>query len=326
MSIFVVVWHMDGGGRSLIFSKDRYLEHIFTVSDFVNFHLLLLAVPTFIFISIYLYASKPISVSALKKRFVRIATLLFFWPIAAISYHKGYEGLLSIIPSSPVDFIYKVLSAGNTAYYFFSSLIICLFITHFFLLINRNLQLSVLFISTALLAFLPQLTKISGFYPLTAYWSPLNFIPASFAAAVFSQNEQIIFNNRSKFLFFSVLLCVLFSIIEWRYSVGEMFFLGQKCAIPIYTRTSLLFAVFSIFVLALDPSIKSNSLINFMSKYSLALYCLHPFLMKPATIFVSTFFQNEIVRLYAPIMLVVIFSYFLAIILRKYYLKEEVLM
>ena len=43
MSVFVVVWHMKGAGQSLIFS-DQYHKHVFTISDFVNFHILLLAV------------------------------------------------------------------------------------------------------------------------------------------------------------------------------------------------------------------------------------------------------------------------------------------
>ena len=78
VSVFVVIWHMGGGGCSLIFSKEAYLGHVLTLSDFVNFHLLLLAVPTFIFISIYLYASKPICTTSLTKQLSRILVLLSF--------------------------------------------------------------------------------------------------------------------------------------------------------------------------------------------------------------------------------------------------------
>lgn len=325
MSIFVVVWHMGGGGRSLIFSKEGYLEHVFTVSDFVNFHLFLLAVPTFIFMSIYLYTSKPISISTLKKRLARIIILLLFWPIALILYQKGHQGLLAIAPNSPADFVYTALCAGNTIYYYFTSLIICLFISHLYLLLNRKLQLLVFLISLILLTSLPQLTKISGLYRLSAYWSPLNFIPLSFAAALLSQYEDIILKNRNRVLLISVILCVFFSIFEWKYSVGKIFFPGQGYAIPAYTRTSILFAVFSIFVIALSPSIKSNSVINFMARYSLSLYCLHPFFIGFAKKCVSAFTQNDTISLYASILLLVLFSYFIAVILRRYFLREEVI-
>jgi len=34
MSIFVVIWHMGGGGSSLIFSKSDFAKHTFVFSDF----------------------------------------------------------------------------------------------------------------------------------------------------------------------------------------------------------------------------------------------------------------------------------------------------
>ncbi len=240
MSIFVVIWHMGGGGRSLIFSEDAYLEHVFTVSDFINFHLLLLAVPTFIFVSIFLYSLKPTSITGFKKQVLRVFLLLSFWPIALIIYKNGYQGLIVIVPSSPVEVVYKVLLAGNTIYYFFTSLIICLFVAHLFLQLNRKLQIPVFLASTVLLVALPLLTKMTGFYPLSAYWSPLNFIPLSFAAVLFALNRISVVKNRITILLLSLILCVLFSIFEWKYSVGQIFIPGQGHAIPAYTRTSLL--------------------------------------------------------------------------------------
>lgn len=325
MSIFVVIWHMSGVDRSLIFSEDLYLKHVFTVSDFVNFHMLLLAVPTFIFVSIYLYASKPVSITGLKKHFTRLFLLLSFWPIVFILYKNGYQGLHTIAPSSLVDFVYTVLRAGHTIYYFFTSLIICLLIVHFFIQLNRKLQLSIFLISIILLVSLPQLTKITGFYPLSAYWSPLNFIPLSFAAALFAQNKNDILEHSKIVLLFLVVLWVFFSIFEWKYSVGQIFFPGQGYAIPAYTRISLLFAVIAIFILALSPRIKANSIIKYMARYSLALYCIHPFLINPVKKFITIFIQNETAGLYVSILFVVVFSYSIAILLKKYYLKEELI-
>jgi membrane-bound acyltransferase YfiQ involved in biofilm formation len=326
MSVFVVVWHMGGGGWSTIFYEDEYLKHVFTVSDFLNFHILLLSVPTFIFISIFLYASKPISIQYFIKRLSRITILLSFWPIAFILCDKGYQGLLAIVPTSSIHSVYIVLNAGNTIYYFFTSLIICLFVSHLILYMNLKFQLSLFFISIVFLASLPQLTMITSFYPLSACWNPLNFIPFTFAAVILAQNMDFILGKSKVIVLLSIVLCVFFSIIEWKYYVGEIFFPGQGCGIPIYTRTSLLFAVFALFTLALRPEIKANVVIKFMARYSLALYCLHPFLIGLVKRFVAALIQNDTVGLYLSIILVILLSYSIGVLLRKYYFRKGVIM
>jgi surface polysaccharide O-acyltransferase-like enzyme len=328
MSIFVVIWHMDGGGRSLIFSTDRYLEHAFSVSDFINFHLLLLAVPTFIFLSIYLYASKPASLATLRERFSRVLILLLFWPTALIIYKHSYHGLLTIAPDSLMNTVFIALTAGYTIFYFFTSLLICLLVSHFYLQANQRVQVSLFLVSTIVLLFLPQITKITGVFAFSAYWSPLNFIPLSFAAVILAQRKYSILKNNRAILLLAAFFCVSLSILEWKYSVGAIFFPGQGYngyAIPAYTRTSLLFAVIFIFVIAQDSRIKSNRCVDYMSKYSLALYCLHPFFMDPVRNFVDTFVSNKTIGTCVAIFLVVIISYFTAMILEKYYLKEKVI-
>ncbi len=324
MSIFVVVWHTGGAGHSLINSKTEHLEHVFTVSDFVNFHLLLLAVPTFIFMSIFLYATKPIATTRLRKSLVRGSILLTFWPSVMILYIGGYQAILAMVPDSPVGFIYVVLRAGNTNYYFFSSLMVCLFTAHIFLLLNPRVKLLLFLFSVALLASLPELTRWTRFPQLSAYWSPLNFIAITFAAVLTAQNKDLILRNRRALLALSFFLYVLFSVLEWRFSVGEIFFAGQGYALPIYTRTSLMFAVFALIVIALDPRIKSVGLVKYMATYSLGLYCLHPFLISPARKFVAMIVQNETVSLCASRLLVVLSSYAIAMFLRRYYLRDEV--
>ncbi len=86
-----------------------------------------------------------------------------------------------------------------------------------------------------------------------------------------------------------------------------------------------MFAVITIFILALDPRVRANRAIKYMAKYSLALYCLHPFLISPVNKYVAIFIQDETVALYVSIMLVVVFSYSIGTLLRKYYLREEVI-
>lgn len=103
------------------------------------------------------------------------------------------------------------------------------------------------------------------------------------------------------------------------------FFLGQGHAIPAYTRPSLLFEAIAIFAAAMDPRIKASGVIRFMSKNSLALYCLHPFLVSPVSRVMSVFFVNKTEALYASIALVVVGCYLLAVPLRRLYLREPLI-
>ena len=125
MSVFVVAWHMKTAGSTVTYPKNTYFQHTLTVSDFVNFHVLVLAVPTFIFVSTYLYVLKGTSTTSLRKRLRRLSILLTFWPVAWILYKRGYSGLIEIIPHSLSSFLMTVFQAGETIYYFFVCLMVC---------------------------------------------------------------------------------------------------------------------------------------------------------------------------------------------------------
>jgi hypothetical protein len=322
MSVFVVIWHMGGGGHSLIFSRQDYTKHAFVFSDFLNFHVLLLAVPVFIFISIYLFSIKQPSLATLRKRVARLALLLTFWPLILIFYNAGYRGLASLPWAPPANAVYTILQAGQTIYYFFPSLIVCLCVACIFLRLNLKLQIILMLASLALLVALPILTKISNYYVASAYWNPFNFVPLTFAAVLVAQNTSFMLRRRVLVIALSLLFSLFFSILEWRYATGHIFFLGQSHAIPAYTRPSLLFEVIAIFAAAMDPRIKASGVIRFMSRNSLALYCLHPFLLSPVSWVMSAFFVNKTESLCASIALVVVGCYLLAVPLRRWYLRE----
>jgi hypothetical protein len=184
MSWCVVAWHMSIVGLSLAFAKFEYPNHTFEVSDFINFHVLLLAVPTFIFISSALYARSAPDLGALWKRVKRLSLLLVFWPVMAILYEGGYRLLWKTVPSNMVEGIFTILRAGNTIYYFFVSLIICTCITHLFLKLRTLSQILLAVVALIGLALIPLIAKQLDYAPLGAYWSPLNFIPVAIMGAV----------------------------------------------------------------------------------------------------------------------------------------------
>lgn len=324
-SVFVVVWHMKGAGRSLIFSKDRLIEHTFGLSDLINFHILLLAVPTFIFVSAFLYAFKGPGRSALARRQKRILTLVIFWPIVLTIFSHGFAGIRNIIPTSINHFAFFILRAGYTPYYFFVSLMMCLFITDLASRTKRTYQVFGFVFSAVLLTILPQITRHTGIFVLSVYWCPLNFIPFSFAAVLAAQNIEYINANRMKLLAGSTILCVLFALFEWKYSVDALFFeIEGAIAIPAYTRTSLVFGVLALSIPALNMRIRANGIIKYMSRYSLSLFCIHLFIMGPAKRIAGRAIQDGIVLNLVSIVAVILGCYLIAFV-SKNFLNEKVL-
>lgn len=324
MSIFVVIWHMNGGGRSLIFSSAKYINHTFTISDFVNFHILLLAVPSFILISNVLYALKKPDNITLHNRIKRILILVTFWPIVLTIYNNSYNGLTALLPHSFSSFLLLFFTAGHTIYFFFISLLACTLITHSIARIRLRIQLFGFVLSLIILASLPALTKVSSIYYISAYWNPMNFIPFPFAAILIAQNMDYVRSHSARIITASLILFILLSIFEWRYSVGSVFFPGQGFAIPAYTRVSLLFGCIALSIIAINPSVRSNTVIKYMADNSLALYCLHPFFMEPANIFLAKLVHNQTVSTFIAIMIIIVLSYLSAWVL-KIYVKERVI-
>lgn len=324
MSVFVVVWHMDGGGKSLIWSA-RYFDHAFTASDFVNFHVLLLAVPSFILISCFLHVARGVSAAKLKKRLKRLSILLAFWPLAYIVFMSGYSGLRALVlyPYSLGDFVITLLSVAQTVYYFFICLMLCLLLTHAIVKMKPGYQLVGFIVSSLLVACIPGLTKITSNSWLSAAWSPLNFLPYPFAAVLIAQNRDYIRTKMLMLVIASLVLSVLIAFVEWKYSVDAIFF-GQynRYAIPSYMRASLVFSTIPLAILAIESRMKTNRVVKYMATYSLALYCIHPFFLVPVRSVVWQITQNTIVYTYLSITLVVVFSYAMAALL-KLFLQEE---
>ena len=325
MSICIVIWHMSGAGMSSIFSPVRYHEHVFTLSDFANFHILLLAVPVFMLMSNFLYALGEASPERLGRHLKRILILVTFWPIALIIYKNGYAGLSSLAPDSARSLLVTILRAGNTIYYFFVSLLLSLLATHAIARLSNRLVLLGLILTVFSLALLPQLSKALGYLSLSAFWSPLNFAAYPFAGVLIARNLGYARLHSGAIVATCLGLALLFAIYEWRYTVDGVFFAGQGYAIPAYTRASLLFSAVALVILALDDKIEAGSIVKRMANYALALYCIHPFLIAPVRGLVGLLMSASVYRSSVSIILVITLSYGIARLLRAYYLRDGLL-
>jgi hypothetical protein len=277
-SICVVAMHLGYISPSSIFNKELYMDHRFTLSDFVNFYVLLLAVPVFFIISNYLFLRKPVEWSVCYQYLKRIIKLAIFWPVLLMFDYQGWQ-ILAWLPRSGVDLIWFILSGGNTIYYFFVSLIGLTIITHFSKSI-RTRYIAIFFILTTLLvSTLPLISMTTGMYILTIFWNPLNFLPYPFAALLVSRLIDLKL-NKQKQIYLMIgwfLLCFLTMIIDWVVYIDAGFFEVSPFAIPAYTRSSLIFISMAVLYFSIKIRPKFNRIIDFMSRYSLGLYCLHIF-------------------------------------------------
>lgn len=325
MSLFVVIWHMKGAGKSSIFSEQEFPRHLFTVSDFVNFHLLLLAVPTFVFVSVYLYARNPVTIAGLGSRLGRLAVLGTFWPIALIIYGAGHAGLRQAFAGSLAEGMRFVLRGGNSQFYFFPSLMLCLIAAHLFLNLGRLAQIGVFVLSCGMLAALGPLAMLTRVSALSAYWNPLNFVPVAFAAALIARHGDFFARFRTRVVAISILIAAVLAVLEWRFIVSDVGFGGQGCALPCYTRTSLLFSVVALALVALHPSTRSGPVAGFLASHSLSLFCLQPFFIPLVRRFRWLGEESDGIGNWVAIVAVILVSYAAGMVLRRWYLKPELL-
>ncbi|MBI5741733.1 MAG: acyltransferase [Nitrospirae bacterium] len=323
MSVFVVTWHMDAGGRSLIFSKDEYMNHLFVFSDFMNFHVLLLAVPTFILISNYIFSLKEHNLEYLKRRLGRLFLLFSFWMIVQRVWVSGSDGIIEMLPDSLSSLMLLIFKGGGI-YYFFICLMVTLTGAYYIAKCRTSVVIAGFILSLICLFMTPALAKMLAFYPLCAYWSPSNFIPYPFAAVLLVRLSDQISRLRIKVFIAAVMLALIFSFIEWKIDIGEIFFRGGGYAIPAYARVSMLFSAIALLVIVLNPKITSPKVIKFMSVHSLALYCIHGFFLVYAKDILSIHFNSSMLWRYFFVALIIACSYLISLALR-YYIKEEII-
>jgi hypothetical protein len=314
-SIFVVLWHFHIVGTSPIFNSDTGASYSPSVSDIINFNILLQAVPFFIFASCYLYAETATSIRYLGRRFVRIGTLIVFWAIASHLFYGGSDGLMQAIAKLNERPVYQAVTALET-YSFFVGLLIS--VTLSAIAVYCNLATLILWVaigSTAVCYFQWE-TIEHGTVWTGAFWNPLNYIAYPAAAALIYRLSKA--PSTLKLIgWLSAILFVIFAALEWKFLVSPAFFTGQGYNLPAYTRLSSMFFVIFALILCLKVSRPAGSIVQFMSKNSLGLYCIHPFLLAPLN------------RLDLPLWLragtAIVATYAIVIVLRRFFLKEEVL-
>jgi peptidoglycan/LPS O-acetylase OafA/YrhL len=282
LSVFVVVWHLGGAGKTGLWD-DRYLQHRVEVADILSFQVLLLAVPGFMLISNYLLAAAHPTGEIAWKRTQRVIVLLLFWPLALTLFQTGWGGVVAEWPKTGDQAIVYVLTAGYTIFYFFVSLLLTYGVTLLVMNLSTPVNIALLAVSTAIVAAAP-LGAVAYRDPhLAAYWSPLNFLPYSFAGLVvlrlFGPDSDR--SRATSVALAMVAVGIAIAVGEWQYYRHGLFHATEQVSYPTYTRASLVFHATALLILMIHWAPRAPAIVEFMAKHSLALYCLHLFMAEP---------------------------------------------
>ncbi len=296
LSVAVVAWHVRLFGKSDIFDELRFLDHHFAVSDFVNFHILLLAVPAFMLMALFLFVEKVQARGRgyFVERVKRLVFLYLLWSSIAIVWWRDIE----IARTLAWDWKYVmsvVATGGFSIFYFFFSLILVTLASYIAIKFPRYLLYVLLIASSFLLWVMPLVVAETHSYPyLVAYWNPLNFIPYAFVAVLASSYVRSPgFEKRlANLIVFLSLAFVLSSVIEWHLLVHADNFPGNGFAMPAYTRISVVVGASLLFFLSFYLHRPPNVLVRFLSDCSLGLYCVHPFILDLGNRFIDNLWMR----------------------------------
>lgn len=261
--------------------------HLPFVAQAFNQNIGYLAVPVFFQVALFLFYIKSEKGPDyfLQKRLPKLVTLFLFWTTLKLLFDliithkldKFQQGL-----ASPGDFIFFVISGGQTVFYFFFSLIVLttvaegisrLFDRIHSELLKHQLRYLFLFVTCTLTFSFPWIHALTGQYDwLTSIPNPLSFLPYVFTTSIaleeFKQGKMKAINKPIKLKLWSLFyLYLVFTLVE-KISFHQF---------PHYSRLSLVFGSWLLLYLALLVRKQAPGWIQFLSGCSLGIYALHVF-------------------------------------------------
>ncbi len=256
--VLVLVWHLQPVTNSI---------HIYGwgVVDFFYRYITLLAVPTFICISLYLFIKKSLRTEGYwKKRLLRLIQLFLFWTCIQFIFYLLTGGKLplplnSIIPGGGPELPY----VGGSVFYFLFALIICTGVTALFLKLSETVKAiasaAVIALSILHFAFSPLYC-----YPIDTQAMENYYLYIPIAYYLLKYPDKFIYCRK---IFLGGYLLAIFY---------EDFFASSSC-LPAYGRLSILLGVLSFISLFLSGKFTPHRPTRFLAQYSLGIFALHKY-------------------------------------------------
>lgn len=261
---FVLIWHLHPVGFSIrpnahkLAFLPQYLVKIF------EYQVLLVAVPTFIIVSLYLFFLKQGN-NYFKKRIYHLLKVFLFWSFVQIivSYlitqktpRLTWKVFIGIHP--PLPLVYD-----SVLYYLFDLTILTIVAFLFIKLkLKHRIYLFYIFFFATFLRF--EISSLRNI--LIPYWSLENFIlyiPIAF----------YLYKDKDKFLSFKRYYLVLFLI----FSAHDIYLFYKGNSPSMYGRLSIFFGALSLVSYVYSLNFRETSLLKYLATYSLGLYALHKY-------------------------------------------------
>ncbi len=268
--MLVVVWHCQPLRPSMFPGDQGFMEALRQAIQFFYFNISLLAVPSFIFVSLYLFFTKMSeSDDYWKKRFLRLVQVYIFWVGVQFILYLLLGGglplpLKTIIRSGGPDLPVGILTHPvPSIFYFLFALMICTFLAFFFWKLPEKLKLpvAVLVIAVSVLYFLAAAvwTVSIDTRSMKNYYI---YVPAAYL--LFRYKERII---KFRWLFFIcfVALMAVETTFGWR--------------TPPYGRLSIFCGSFFLMSVFVAGWTRARRPVSLLSRYSLGIFALHGYFM-----------------------------------------------
>jgi hypothetical protein len=265
--IGVVSWHMNVG----IVGQFNIFNYLF------GFNILLMAVPTFLMISNFLFLYKGGDIVRLKNNLKKILLLFLFWALV-VHLLDGHYSFFTSLPPDNIKKLYKIVTGGNFGvYYFLISLIITQVLTFYLQKINNKFLAAGVVISLIFTYLLSLCAKLTGKTDLIAYYNPLNFLAVPFLSVLL--NRLYLYQTKKTALYSLLLFLVAIPLI-----ILEVLTLNSKVFpqdhgfyVPEYARPSIYVIGTALILISFSVANVPPMIIRYISKNSLGIYLIHSY-------------------------------------------------
>ena len=278
LALGVIAWHVHLFGTSELFRPGQGTHASIEPSDVLNFQVLALAVPTFFLMSMVLFIERVRQRGApyFQQRLQFVLTLYLgwvaLWTVLTWAQPAHHFGNLN----STLHFIVR---GGFSVFWFFFSLLVLIIVAYGVRKSSKPLLWALLVGSIGILVLSNLLARTDGKWAwLVAHANPLNFVPYVFIAALLGHNAHKVARNKP-FFFALIVGFILTSMGELTWLPHDNYFPHNDVLIPVYSRLSLVIGSVLLVLFACRIQRPPPQAIRWLARYSLALYCLHPFLI-----------------------------------------------
>lgn len=245
--------------------------------DFMYYELQSAAVPSFVLMSMLLFAIRKPSWAKTVDRVKKLGYLYAFWVGAWVLCTKIRPEM------SLAGIIEFFLRGGGWLFYTFATLMLLTPVCWLVTKLNKKLLIgafiaSVLIVLATFYWIYKDFKWINGDY----YWLPSCFIMMPVIAVIIipyipSLKEN--FKLRNIVLLASLLLGVGLAIAEWQYHAPVEMVNNERNWMTKFARLSVHFVALSLLVGSLSFKNRAPFIIRFFARNSLGVYCLHPFML-----------------------------------------------